>query len=73
MVSIVDNPLKSRGGSRGGEKGDYSPPSLSITQQSYALDFSIFRFSRVIFFVCLFLLRMNKPQTYQRNIDKYIH
>ena len=31
MVSFVDNPVKSRGGSRGGEKGDYFPPiSLSL-------------------------------------------
>ena len=69
VVSFVDNPVKSRGGSRGGEKGNYSSPSLSLL----AVICSRFFVVEVIFFVCLFLLRMNTPQTYQRNIDKYIH
>ena len=31
MVSFIDNPVKSRGASRGGEKGDYPPLSLSLS------------------------------------------
>ena len=51
-----------RGGSRGGEKGDYSSPRLSL---SLSLSFLAVICSRifvveVIFFVFLFLLRMTK-------------
>ena len=51
-LPIGGNPR--RGGSRGGKKGDYPPPSLSLL----AVICSRFFVVEVIFFVFLFLLRM---------------
>ena len=51
----------SRGGSRGGEKGDYYPPfSLCLCLSLLAVICSRFFVAEVMFFVCLFLLRMTK-------------